>query len=102
MFGWMDGWTRQCVGDQPTDIDTQPGDIVFTLRTAPHNRFTRRGNDLYMTHGITLLEALTGFKKTFKVPPVLKLKRKERKEKQRKERRKDKKEKKRKKEKNCH
>ena len=60
-------WLKLVLGDQPTDIDTQPGDIIFTLKTAPHARFTRRGNDLYMTHAITLLEALTGFKKSFKV-----------------------------------
>lgn len=53
-------------GDQLSDIEIVPGDVVFTLRTLPHPKFARRGNDLHMTMAISLLEALTGFKKTFK------------------------------------
>lgn len=52
-------------GDQVPDIDTTPGDVIFTLHTVPHAQFTRRGNDLYMIQPITLLEALVGFTKTF-------------------------------------
>jgi len=53
-------------GDQMEDIDVAPGDVVYTVRTAAHKRFTRRGNDLYMTQPLTLAEAISGFSKTFK------------------------------------
>jgi len=53
-------------GDQDADMTISPGDVIYTIRTAPHKLFSRRGNDLYMSQAITLAEALTGFKKTFK------------------------------------
>lgn len=53
-------------GDQSSDIDEAPGDVIYTLRTQPHARFKRRGNDLYMSQPLTLKEALVGFKKSFK------------------------------------
>lgn len=65
--GMADGQqlTFSRAGDQTEDIDTTPGDVIYELRTAPHRRFTRRGNDLYMTQVLTLLEALSGFETTF-------------------------------------
>eukprot|EP00163_Fabomonas_tropica_P020209 TRINITY_DN355_c0_g1_i2.p1 TRINITY_DN355_c0_g1~~TRINITY_DN355_c0_g1_i2.p1 ORF type:complete len:413 (-),score=130.28 TRINITY_DN355_c0_g1_i2:410-1648(-) len=39
----------------------QPGDIVMVLRQQPHDVFTRKGSDLYMTHKMSLTEALCGF-----------------------------------------
>jgi len=53
-------------GDQPKDIDVTPGDIVYRIVTAPHPRFSRRGDDLYMTMPITLAEAIGGFAKKFR------------------------------------
>jgi len=53
-------------GDQMGDMDVIPGDIIYTIRTAPHKRFERIGDDLYMNLALTLTEALTGFKKKFK------------------------------------
>ncbi|KNH05623.1 chaperone DNAJ protein [Perkinsela sp. CCAP 1560/4] len=48
-------------GDQfPDQI---PGDLIFVLRTGPHETFTRDGENLKMNLKITLLEALTGFRK---------------------------------------
>jgi hypothetical protein len=32
---------RLFTGDQPKDVEATPGDIVFTVRALPHNRFTR-------------------------------------------------------------
>lgn len=29
------------IGDQSTDIETTPGDVIYTIRTAPHKRFSR-------------------------------------------------------------
>lgn len=41
--------------------DHAAGHVVFTVRTQPHARFVRRGNDLHYTHSISLLESLVGF-----------------------------------------
>ena len=46
--------------------DQIPGDVIFTIQTAPHDRFTRIGNNLAMTIVLSLEEALLGFEKIFK------------------------------------
>lgn len=38
--------------------DTVPGDVIFRVKTAPHKRFTRKGNDLHMKMTISLLEVM--------------------------------------------
>lgn len=58
-------------GDQSSDIDTTPGDVVYTIKTEAHKKFTRRGNDLYMTQPITLAQAINGFQLSFEVPYLL-------------------------------
>ena len=47
-------------------MDVTPGDIVYQIRTVPHRRFERQGDDLYMNLAITLNEAINGFNKKFK------------------------------------
>ncbi|CAK9152921.1 unnamed protein product, partial [Ilex paraguariensis] len=47
-------------------IDGESGDLRFRIRTAPHDRFKREGNDLHATITITLVQALVGFEKTIK------------------------------------
>ena len=37
------------------------GDVVFVVQEEPHNRFTRKGVDLYVKHKITIGEALCGW-----------------------------------------
>lgn len=44
------------------DLDT--GDVVFTINTANHPIFERRGNDLHTQMKISLIEALVGFSKS--------------------------------------
>lgn len=39
------------------------GDLIMTVSSAQHKRFTRRGDDLYTNMTISLLDALTGFEK---------------------------------------
>ncbi|KAI0833287.1 DnaJ-domain-containing protein [Trametes gibbosa] len=46
-------------GDEEPGIP--PGDVIFTLKTRPHDSFERSGNDLLTTVHITLSEALLGF-----------------------------------------
>jgi len=47
-------------GDQHPDIKI-PGDVVIVLQEKKHDRFERRGQDLFMKKSISLLEALCGF-----------------------------------------
>jgi len=44
----------------------EPGDVVFVLREAEHDVFTRKGNELLMKMKISLSEALTGFSRKVK------------------------------------
>ena len=46
-------------GDQQPGVES--GDVIIVLDEKPHERFERRGNDLFMSHEITLTEALCGF-----------------------------------------
>jgi len=46
-------------GDQSPGVEA--GDVIIVLDEKPHERFERKGNDLFMTHEITLTEALCGF-----------------------------------------
>ena len=46
-------------GDEHPGL-SEPGDIVFLLKTKPHPRFVRRGADLVYTAQLSLLQSLTG------------------------------------------
>ncbi|PVU88427.1 hypothetical protein BB561_005875 [Smittium simulii] len=46
--------------------DHETGSVVFEINQDPHPLFTRDNNDLHIDITISLLEALTGFKRTFK------------------------------------
>jgi DnaJ-class molecular chaperone len=41
------------------------GDVIFTIKQAPHPLFKRSGDNLEMTITISLLDSLIGFRKTF-------------------------------------
>jgi DnaJ-class molecular chaperone len=58
--------TQSFQGESHEHPDYQPGDLVFRIKTIPHARFVRKENDLYMNATISLLQALVGFKKTYK------------------------------------
>lgn len=45
-------------GDQMPDV--MPGDVVFEIEQKPHDRFTRKGDDLFYQAEIDLLTALGG------------------------------------------
>jgi len=42
------------------------GDLIFKIVQAPHELFTRQGDNLHMTMTISLLDSLVGFSRTFK------------------------------------
>jgi DnaJ family protein B protein 13 len=64
--GWKEGTklTFAREGDEEhssgAGAQAETGDVVFVLRTKPHPRFTRRGNDLVFVANLTLSQALTG------------------------------------------
>ncbi|EEE62392.1 dnaJ protein ERDJ3B precursor [Oryza sativa Japonica Group] len=64
--GMQDGQEVSFFEEGEPKIDGEPGDLKFRIRTAPHERFRREGNDLHTTVTISLLQALVGFEKTIK------------------------------------
>ncbi len=66
--GMADGHTIEFEhqADEKPNSKMSAGHIIFKLTTLEHDVFKRSGNDLHMEYHITLLEALTGFKRTFK------------------------------------
>jgi len=64
--GMPDG--HHIVFEQESDEDPEivPGDVIFKISTLPDPVFKRDGHNLHMDYTISLLEALIGFKKTFK------------------------------------
>ncbi|KAL4323556.1 hypothetical protein GQ457_11G002390 [Hibiscus cannabinus] len=64
--GMQDGQEVVFYEDGEPIIDGEPGDLKFLIRTAPHDRFRREGNDLHTTVTVTLVQALVGFEKTIK------------------------------------
>ncbi|KAE8727582.1 DnaJ protein ERDJ3B [Hibiscus syriacus] len=64
--GMQDGQEVVFYEDGEPIVDGEPGDLKFLIRTAPHDRFRREGNDLHTTVTITLVQALVGFEKTIK------------------------------------
>jgi len=63
--GWKDGTriTFNGEGDQEMP-QSQPGDIVFIVKSKPHDRFVRDGNHLIHKVHISLYQALSGFVST--------------------------------------
>ncbi|KAL6500275.1 DnaJ protein erdj3b [Orobanche minor] len=64
--GMQDGQEVVFYEDGEPIVDGEAGDLKFRIRTAPHDRFRREGNDLHTRITITLVQALVGFEKTLK------------------------------------
>ena len=47
-------------GEAPPNIDAQPGDLFLIVRLAPHPRYDRRGNDLYIKVPVPVTTAVLG------------------------------------------
>ncbi|XP_045123335.1 dnaJ homolog shv-like [Portunus trituberculatus] len=59
--GMVDGQEHRFVGEGEPHIDGDPGDLIIRIKTQPHLRFERRGDDLYTNVTLSLQEALLGF-----------------------------------------
>ena len=59
--GMTDGMETKFVAEGEPHVDGEPGDLVLRIRTAPHQRFERKGDDLYTNVTISLTDALSGF-----------------------------------------
>ncbi|KAK3864292.1 hypothetical protein Pcinc_019283 [Petrolisthes cinctipes] len=59
--GMVDAQEHKFVGEGEPHIDGDPGDLIIRIRTQPHPRFERRGDDLYTNVTLSLQEALLGF-----------------------------------------
>uniref|UniRef100_A0A1L8DTS7 Putative molecular chaperone dnaj superfamily n=2 Tax=Nyssomyia neivai TaxID=330878 RepID=A0A1L8DTS7_9DIPT len=59
--GMKDGQETRFVAEGEPHMDGEPGDLIIRIVTAPHEKFERRGDDLYTNVTISLQDALTGF-----------------------------------------
>ena len=57
----MDGMQHKFVSEGEPHMDGEPGDLILEIRTYPHKKFERRGDDLYTNVTISLVDALRGF-----------------------------------------
>jgi DnaJ-related protein SCJ1 len=64
--GMNDGTKIDFEGESDQSPDLAAGDVVFTLKQAPHAVFTREKLNLHVKHTITLKEALLGFETVMK------------------------------------
>lgn len=62
--GMQDGHEIKFAAEGEPHLDGEPGDLLFKIKTVPHQRFERRGDDLYTNVTISLQDALTGFEMT--------------------------------------
>lgn len=58
--GMKDGQHVTFTGEADQAPNTIPGDVVIIIEEKPHERFKRKGDDLYMEVNIDLLTALAG------------------------------------------
>ncbi|VFQ70001.1 unnamed protein product [Cuscuta campestris] len=59
--GMQNGQRIVFSGEADEAPDSPPGDIVIILQQKEHPKFTRKFDDLYMEHSLSLTEALCGF-----------------------------------------
>ncbi|CAG8678056.1 11038_t:CDS:2, partial [Ambispora leptoticha] len=58
--GMRNGQKITFAGEADQKPGEEPGDVIIELHEKPHDRFTRRGDDLFYTAKIDLLTALAG------------------------------------------
>merc|ERR1712241_1245724 len=59
--GMMDGMEHKFHSEGEPHMDGDPGDLILQIRTYPHQKFERRGDDLYTNVTLSLVDALQGF-----------------------------------------
>lgn len=59
--GMRDGQEYPFVAEGEPHIDGEPGDLKFIIREQRHDRFQRKGDDLYTNVTVALIDALNGF-----------------------------------------
>merc|ERR1712241_571751 len=59
--GMMDGMEHKFHSEGEPHMDGEPGDLIIQIRTYPHTKFERRGDDLYTNVTLSLVDALQGF-----------------------------------------
>lgn len=59
--GMKDGMETKFVAEGEPHVDGDPGDLILRIKTYPHPKFERKGDDLYTNVTISLVEALSGF-----------------------------------------
>ncbi|RCH96981.1 hypothetical protein CU097_014901 [Rhizopus azygosporus] len=64
--GYVDGTTISFQNMGNEWAPGKAGDLIFEIRELPHSAFKRKGRTLYTNMQLSLVEALTGFKKEIK------------------------------------
>jgi len=64
--GMRPGETLVFEGEADEEPGLEPGDVTFYLQEKEHDIFKLKGDDLFIEHKLTLVEALTGFCFTIK------------------------------------
>ena len=64
--GMINGQEIKFVHEGEPHVDGEPGDLIFKIKALVHEKFERRGNDLYTNLTISLEDALVGFKTSIK------------------------------------
>ncbi|MES1922792.1 DnaJ-related protein scj1 [Bonamia ostreae] len=59
--GLNDGDTIVLENEADESIAHKSGHLILTVKTIPHKRFVRKGNDLHFDHTVRLSQALLGF-----------------------------------------
>ncbi|XP_055837381.1 dnaJ homolog shv [Episyrphus balteatus] len=59
--GMVDGQETRFVAEGEPHLDGEPGDLIVVVQQMPHERFQRKGDDLYTNVTISLQDALVGF-----------------------------------------
>ena len=70
--GMTDGMETKFAAEGEPHLDGEPGDLIVRIKTYPHPKFERKGEDLFTNVTISLQDALTGFEMKIKhlVKPV--------------------------------
>ena len=64
--GMTDGMETKFAAEGEPHLDGDPGDLIVRIKTYPHPKFERKGEDLFTNVTISLQDALTGFEMKIK------------------------------------